>query len=83
MATRSNIGIKADGGYRFIYSHWDGYPSNNGDILLNNYTTDEAVNDLITGGDISSLGDNLEKTIFYARDRGGKRCWVEVHRQSR
>ena len=72
MATRSNIGIKVDGGYRFIYSHWDGYPSNNGDLLLNNYTTDEAVNDLINGGDISSLGETLEKTIFYARDRGEK-----------
>ena len=77
MATRSNIGIKVDGGYDFIYCHWDGYPSNNGKILLNHYTTEESVNDLINGGDISSLGDNLEKTTFYARDRGEKDVFAQ------
>jgi hypothetical protein len=38
MATRSRIGIELeDGVIESIYCHWDGYPENNGKILLEHY----------------------------------------------
>ncbi len=85
MATRSNIGIKIDSKILSVYCHWDGYPSHNGDILLNHYKTSKKVFTLVSLGDISSLGEEIsppegmehsfEKplegvTVFYGRDRG-------------
>lgn len=67
MATRSNIGMKVENGYDFIYCHWDGYPSNNGRILLRSYTNPDMVYELINLGDLSSLGDDLQKTVAYSR----------------
>jgi hypothetical protein len=54
MATRSLIRCAVTN--RFIYCHWDGYPDNNGKILNECYTNQEAVNSLIELGDLSSLG---------------------------
>ena len=77
MATRSIIAKLDDKGVQAIYCHSDGYLSNNGKILDLYYTdnTDEQdakdkVNELLAGGDISSLKDTIEDTIFYMRDRG-------------
>lgn len=86
MGTRSTIAIKnEDGSIEGIYCHWDGYLSWNGRILLNNYTTEEKVRELISMGDVSSLGEeihpypNVTHTwenkqegvyLFYNRDRG-------------
>jgi len=77
MATRSIIAKLDDKGVQAIYCHNDGYLSNNGKILDLYYTdnTDEQdakdkVNELLAGGDISSLKDTIEDTIFYMRDRG-------------
>ena len=76
MATRSVIAKLDDKGVQAIYCHNDGYLSNNGKILDLYYTdnTDEQdakdkVNELLAGGDISSLKDTIEDTIFYMRDR--------------
>jgi hypothetical protein len=56
MATRSTIVKKnEDGSYTGIYCHWDGYPSHNGKILLENYNSQEKVDSLIALGNISSL----------------------------
>lgn len=61
MATRSRIGmIMEDGTVRSIYCHWDGYPSYNGRILKECYNTPEKVKELISLGDISSLGRTTE-----------------------
>ena len=77
MATRSVIakieakGIGgADDTILAIYCHNDGYLSNNGKILDQHYANKDDVNELLAGGDISSLKDTIENTIFYARDRG-------------
>jgi hypothetical protein len=71
MSTRSNIGIReTDGIVHTIYCHSDGYPSYNGRILLDHYTDESAVRDLIGLGDLSFLTPTLEKTIAYHRDRG-------------
>ena len=69
MATRSTIAIKDGENIRSIYAHWDGYPSHNGKILLDNYNTTETVKDLIDGGDISVLKEDTNQTEYYGRDR--------------
>lgn len=83
MSTRSNIARVLPGGETAlrIYCHSDGYPSWNGRILLENYTTEEAVVELISHGDMSSLGATISDkhdfddrpdnvTTYYGRDRG-------------
>lgn len=71
MATRSRIAIEHVGGLvESIYCHFDGYPSCNGKTLFKNYKTTEQVEALIKLGDISSLGETLEETVAYHRDRG-------------
>lgn len=85
MATRSHIGIKNGNSVRYVYCHYDGYPEHNGRILLQNYTTVEKVNELIDGGDLSILGENVKTDlphsfkkpvdgvcVYYGRDRGEK-----------
>ena len=60
MATRSTIAIEfADGTIGQVYCHWDGYLSNNGKILLNNYMDPFKVRELIDNGSISSLGTEI------------------------
>lgn len=60
MATRSTIALEfADGTVQQVYCHWDGYLSNNGTILLNNYSDPFKLQELIDLGDISSLGPDI------------------------
>jgi hypothetical protein len=57
MATRSTIALEfADGTVQQVYCHWDGYLSNNGVLLQNNYSDPFVLRELIDLGDISSLG---------------------------
>ena len=84
MGTRSNIGvIAADGSVNVIYCHWDGYPEDNGRLLLTHHNSEEAAWELIQPGDLSSLGERVnpvgphtfdrpEKGTcnYYGRDRG-------------
>jgi len=61
MSTRSRIGmVQDDGKVVSIYCHWDGYPSNNGAILLKHYTDKEKVARLISLGDISCLEAEID-----------------------
>lgn len=62
MATRSFIGMLENGVLRGIYCHWDGYPSNNGNILVNHYTNVQKIKELIDLGSLSSLGENVNPT---------------------
>ena len=60
MVTRSTIGVlNTDGSVTAVYCHWDGYPEHNGKILMENYTTEEKVRELIGLGSISSLGSKI------------------------
>ena len=60
MGTRSRIGIQLkDDSILSVYCHWDGYPSFNGKVLREFYDTTEKVNQLINGGNISSLHTNV------------------------
>lgn len=57
MATRSTIALEfADGTVQQVYCHWDGYLSNNGQILFHFYKDPFKLRDLIDRGDLSSLG---------------------------
>lgn len=91
MATRCNIAIlepkDSQGIYELksIYSHWDGRPDCVGATLKEHYKDISKIRALIDGGDISSLGAEIEipegsehsfdkplegVTVFYSRDRG-------------
>ena len=86
MATRSVIGIvNLDKSITGIYCHYDGYPENNGKILLNHYTDADWIHMLMDLGDLSYLGENVNPKgphsfknpesgvcVAYGRDRGEK-----------
>lgn len=56
MSTRSQIGIlNKDGSVDSVWCHWDGYPSNNGTLLLDNYTKVKDIRALLADGNLSSL----------------------------
>jgi hypothetical protein len=82
MATRSTISIELSDKYiRQVYCHWDGYLEHVGKTLVQNYNTEEKINELLDLGDISSLYESIGhkhdfdervegRSTFYGRDRG-------------
>ena len=85
MATRSLIGKQnQDGSISYIYCHYDGYPSHNGVILQEHYTTPFKVDQLLALGDLSILAEEIGQQqdfndyhkrnrnwcLAYGRDRG-------------
>jgi hypothetical protein len=59
MGTRSLIGKQLnDGSILGVYCHYDGYPEFNGRVLRDNFNTEEKVNKLIDGGDMSCTWTN-------------------------
>jgi len=82
MATRSTISIKENGKIRSIYCHWDGYPSNNGKILLEHYTTSEKINELINLGQVSILKENVnpDSKVSHSFDNRQENVVVAYHR---
>jgi hypothetical protein len=91
MATRSTIGIvNADSTITSIYCHWDGYPENNGEILVKHYTDPAKIQQLMALGALSSLGEEIgEQHDFnsnsqryctaYGRDRGESNVSATTH----
>lgn len=68
MATRSMIALdKGDGKYDAVYCHFDGYPSGVGATLQQFYNTKAAAEELIAGGDLSALRENLTDTFYYTQ----------------
>lgn len=59
MGTRARIALQTGKTFLSIYTHWDGYPSHHGPILLNHYNTPAKVRELIKLGDLSSLGKEI------------------------
>jgi hypothetical protein len=86
MTTRSTITAKlGNGKFGKIYCHWDGYPSNNGRILLESYTEQTKIDALIALGNLSILAPLIAPPegvphsfklpadnvcVAYGRDRG-------------
>lgn len=75
MGTRSGVIVEcADGKFRRVYCHWDGYLSHNGRVLFDHYTTQEKVEALVALGAISSLKAEIGiKHPFEAPPSGPKR----------
>ena len=65
MGTRSRIGIMHGDVCKSVYVHWDGYLAGVGATLLEHYSSSVKVNQLIAGGDFSSLEDNIADIKFY------------------
>lgn len=67
MSTRGRIGMElSNGKIKSIYVHWDAYPDGVGKKLQKYYTTPEKVEELLSLGDISSLGDHYDEEISKA-----------------
>jgi hypothetical protein len=60
MSTRSLVGVMVGDKCRAVYVHFDGYLSGNG-AELQSYTTQAEVEELIEGGDRSTLTDGFYK----------------------
>ena len=73
MGTRSSIGMEVKGNGKVLcrhsYCHWDGYPTYNGRILLNHYTTPEKVEALIDLGSMSVLRESIGQKHDFDKDR--------------
>lgn len=71
MSTSCTIAMQnANGTISAIYVHWDGYPDGVGQTLLDSYNTAERIAELVSLGNVSSLGNTIASTRFYARDMG-------------
>lgn len=83
MSTRSTIAIElADGAVHQVYCHFDGYPSNNGKILLEHYTDPDKALALIAHGDISVLKPEIGvKRPFSNPGRYGSAEYQEFEEQ--
>lgn len=73
MATRGTIAVQhTDGTVSQVYAHWDNYLDGTGQTLLACYNTLQLAEALVSGGDISSVGKDVNRTKYYGRDRGEK-----------
>lgn len=91
MATHSYIGKQNQNGtITAIYCHFDGYPSHHAPILIQHYDTEQKVDELLSLGDLSTLGEKIgDKQDFdnreygqccaYGRDRGEAGCEARVY----
>ena len=67
MSTNSSISIrKKDNTILSIYCHWDGGIKNVGNILFNYYNTYGDILELISRGNIESLGKTIDDCVFYS-----------------
>ena len=72
MATRSFIGkLNKDDSITGIFCYWDGYPEHAGRILIDNYLTEQQVDQLLALGDLSSIAPTLAECESYS-SRGEK-----------
>ncbi len=78
MGTRSTIALEfADGTVEQVYCHWDGYLSNNGQILAKHYMDPFKVKQLLALGGFSSLDTTVEGTSETAYTKRGEECRIE------
>lgn len=87
MSTRSRIGyVLPSGKVKHVFCHWDGYPSWNGRILMENYNSPKKARNLVGLGSICFLDKEIAQdpdggvhdldkhqenvTVVYHRDGG-------------
>lgn len=88
MSTRSVIGIiRKDGSVECINCYRDGYLHGVGKVLLNHYTDQDKIEQLLELGDLYALKENTDHTIInsdkyttiaYVRDGGEKNTQSRV-----
>ena len=85
MSTRSYIGYSEGGDVRYVYHHYDGYPTGVGKELVKNYNSLEQAKELVNGGDISHCFKDQGGPLHYATrstwddSRGGQNeAWEDV-----
>ena len=85
MSTNSTIAVLLKSGkVKEIYCHWDGDVACVGNTLYTSYSDYKKMVELVSFGNVSSLGANIHPfanhsferpesgvTVFYGRDRGG------------
>ena len=74
MSTHSYIAIEnKDGSINAVYCHFDGYIKGGvGETLFKHYNKRKLVKQLISHGEISSLGNTINDTDFYHSDYRGQ-----------
>jgi hypothetical protein len=83
MGTRSTIALEfADGTVEQVYCHWDGYLSNNGQILQSEYMDPFKVKELVALGGFSSLRDTVEETAESAYTQRGEDCDINKYKNA-
>lgn len=69
MSTRCRIGLlNKDNTIESVYCHWDGTPNQVGAILARQYKDVDIIKELISKGDMSTLGYTIDTCRFYAED---------------
>jgi hypothetical protein len=80
MGTRSTIALEfADGTVEQVYCHWDGYLSNNGEILQAHYMDPFKVKRLVGLGGFSSLQETVEETAEQAYTQRGEEISINKY----
>lgn len=93
MSTNAYIGrLMGNDQVQYIYLHWNGHPSQAGEMLLKYYNTPDQVENLINLGDLSALCSNLKpmrgtvhnfespaKDVTIAYHRDGYEPWNNTH----
>jgi len=72
MATRSHIGILEGDKVKFVYCHYDGYLSHNGNMLKKYYNTSKKVHQLLDNGSLSILNPLIKPWLIYKRGKKHK-----------
>ena len=81
MATRGTIAVEhPDGTITQVYSHWDNYLDHNGRILRDYYNSQELAEELVSMGDMSSLGPRIHPRGPHSYDRPEEHVSVFYHR---
>lgn len=84
MSTPSIIAVaREDGSYDAISCNWNGYPDDNGRLLLEHWTAAEKVEELVKLGDISALGEEVGEEFDFDKDRAKHPTWCHAYGRDR
>lgn len=84
MSTNARIGVQnEDGTVTSVYTHWDGYPSHHGPLLLEHYATEESLRRLLALGDLSSLAPEIGEAHDFDRALDEHPDWVNAYGRDR
>jgi len=65
MSTRSTIWVRNGKEFEGVYCHFDGYPSHTGVILAKHYDNEDKVKELIKGGAMRGVTEDINDVEYY------------------